>query len=164
MVPERLAGVESDALERAFREHYADLLRLCTLLTGKQEMAEDIVQEAFVRVANRLSSLSNAEARPYLRRIVVNLWKNRLRRLSMERRQRLAPDSGATDPMTVVDTRDEIRQRLLSLSRRQRACLVLRYYEDLPEREVARILRCSVGSVKSQTSRALMNVRREMTK
>jgi RNA polymerase sigma-70 factor (sigma-E family) len=148
-------------LRAAFEEHYTPLLRLCLALTGKRETAEDIVQDAFVRVAPKLSRLHGPEVGPYLRRVVLNVWRSRLRRLRLERRQ---GDVRLREPVSSgLEDRDEIWQALRRLPDRQRACVVLRYYEDLPERRVAEILRCSVGTVKSQTSRALARLREELS-
>lgn len=158
-----LAGAPEvrEALRAAFEEHYAPLLRLCIALSGRVEVAEDIVQDAFVRVAPRVAGLRPDEVGPYLRRVVVNLWKDRLRRFATELkhlRQEPSPPAAAT----TGEDRDAMWRALLRLPTRQRACVVLRYYEDLSEREVAEVLSCSTGTVKSQTSRALSKLRREL--
>jgi RNA polymerase sigma-70 factor (sigma-E family) len=137
------------------------LLRLCVLLSGDRHVAEDIVQDAFVKVAPRLGEVPVEHLGPYLRKVTVNLWKDRLRSLNRERRAR---NQSAVDPFTddvVREDRVSLRAAVLRLPRRQRACLILRYYEDLPEREVASLLGCSIGTVKSQTSRALVRLRKE---
>lgn len=137
------------------------LLRLCVLLSGDRQVAEDIVQDAFVRVAPRIGEVHTEHMASYLRTVAVNLWKNRLRSLARERRAR---DRSAMDPVTDPIGREEgaaLWAAVLRLPKRQRACLVLRYYEDLPEREVASVLGCSIGTVKSQTSRALARLRKE---
>jgi RNA polymerase sigma factor (sigma-70 family) len=69
---------------------------------------------------------------------------------------------GKPSPDLPIEERDAVWQAILRLPARQRACLVLRYYEELTEQETADILRCSVGTVKSQTSRALSRLRREL--
>jgi RNA polymerase sigma-70 factor (sigma-E family) len=129
---------------------------MATLLTGRQEMAEDLVQDAFERAASRLDGLSQAKVRPYLRATVMNLWRNRLRRFAVERRYREVPGQVVSPPF---EDRDELWEAICTLPDRQRACLVLRYYEDLSERDAAAVLGCSVGTVKSQTSRALARLR-----
>ena len=121
-------------------------------------MAEDMVQEAFSQVAPRIEALAPEDVAPYLRRVVINVWKNQRRRLSLERRPH-AHFAEPAPPSLEID--DAIWQRVLRLPSRQRACIVLRYYEDLPEREVARLLRVTIGTVKSQTSRALAKLRKE---
>jgi RNA polymerase sigma-70 factor (sigma-E family) len=145
-------------LRRAFEAHYGDLVRLATLLTRGQDTAEDLVQEAFVRAARRLEDLPEDEARPYLLTTVVNLWRNRLRRLSLESRRGLSPTPA---PGPSLEERDALWQAIIKLPARQRACLVLRYYEDLTEAETATVLGRSIGTVKSQTSRALARLRKE---
>jgi len=97
-----------------------------------------------------------------VRRIAVNVWKNRNRRFRVELRARglvrLPRDGGPS-----AEERDAVWDAIRRLPSRQRACLVLRYYEDLSERETAGVLGCSVGTVKSQTSRALARLRKEFT-
>lgn len=153
------------SLEIAFEQHYLDLLRFCVLMTGTRDVAEDLVQDAFVRCAHRIESLPAPAVGHYLRRTVINLWKNYVRRLATERRirrERASPAEGSTEPAG-PEERDELMAALFKLPRRQRACLVLRFYEDLSEQETARILGCSVGTVKSQTARGLERLRRELT-
>ena len=147
-----------DALRDAFDQHYVSLLKLATALTGRRETAEDVVQDAFVRSAAHLERLPSEAVRPYLRRTVVNLWRNRLRRLAVELRH-LGRDDGSAPSTTSADDRDAVWRALRRLPPRQRACLVLRYYEDLSEREIADVLGCAPGTVKSQTSRGLAKLR-----
>ena len=87
--PRDAATTESptrDALRAAFEEHYLPLLRLCVVLSGRAAVAEDIVQEAFVRLAPRIDRVDRQLVYPYLRQTAMNLWRNRLRRLAVERR------------------------------------------------------------------------------
>jgi RNA polymerase sigma-70 factor (sigma-E family) len=148
------------ALREAFLEHYLPLLRLAALLSQEQHAAEDLVQESFVRAAPRLAALSPEEVRPYLRRTVVNLWKNSQRRASLFGERKLLLDEPGMD----ADPADAelVRGLLLGLAPRQRACLVLRYYEDLTGPQIAEVLGCSEGTVKSQTSKALARLRKEI--
>ena len=140
--------------------HYASLVRVGVLLTSQREQAEDLVQEAFTRAATALDRLPDDEVRPYLRRAVLNLWLNRLRRLRLERRHPIdeMPRNGVS-----FEERDLLWEAVSKLAPRQRACLVLRYYEDLSEPETAQVLGCSVGTVKSQTHKALARLRLEVT-
>jgi RNA polymerase sigma-70 factor (sigma-E family) len=154
--PDRRAPAEE--LRRAFESHYEGLVRLGTLLSGRRELAEDLVQEAFMRAASTIHRLPDDEVRPYLRATVVNLWRNRLRRLALELRHR--EERPEQDLSPAFEERDAMWQAICTLPTRQRACVVLRYYEDLTERETATVLGCSVGTVKSQTSRALSRLRR----
>jgi RNA polymerase sigma-70 factor (sigma-E family) len=153
------SGSMVENLEAAYHAHYVALLRLATLLTTRGDLAEDLVQEAFVKAAGSLARLSLDEAKPYLRTTVLNLWRNRLRRRSLERRQRPGPDVATATPgfEEAAAMWDAVGQ----LPPRQRACLVLRFYEDLPVEETAELLGCSPGTVKSQTSRAIERLRQE---
>lgn len=156
------ARLVSEPLRAAFEEHYAGVVRFCALLSGRRDVAEDLAQEAFVRLAPKMDRLSPEAVSPYVRRIAVNLWKNRLRRLALERQHR---GDEAEQPVASPSTeeRDELMAALRRLPVRQRACLVLRYYEDRTERETAAALGCSVGTVKSQTSKALAKLRKELS-
>ncbi len=156
------AGAE-EAVRDAFERHYAPLLRLCFLLSGRRELAEDLVQDAFVRSIPRIGSLEREAVGPYLRRVAVNLWKNRLRRLAVEARSWTRHEEPSVHP-DVEDPggRDVLWEAVKSLPDRQRACIVLRYWEDLPVAEVAQVLGCSTGTVKSHTSRAVARLRREI--
>jgi RNA polymerase sigma-70 factor (sigma-E family) len=153
-------GVHED-LRAAYEEHYVSLLRLCTLLAGDRDMAEDIVQDAFVKLSPRIAEVSPEQLRPYLRKTVVNVWRNRLRKLIRERRASARSVATSIGDATSPEDRTALRLAVLRLPQRQRACLVLRYYEDLSERDVASLLGCSIGTVKSQTSHALARLRKE---
>jgi RNA polymerase sigma-70 factor (sigma-E family) len=143
-------------LEAAYDAHYLALLRLAVLLTARQEAAEDLVQESFVKAADRIQSLPVGEAKPYLRATLLNLWRNTNRRRAVERRhlQQMQPDRDGSfeDAMVLWDA-------VAKLPPKQRACLVLRFYEDLPVRQTAELLHCSQGTVKSQTSKAIEKLR-----
>ena len=150
-----------EALRIAFEEHYVWLVRLAVLLTGRVDTAEDLVQDAFLRAAPKIESLDSTRVRPYLRIVVMNEWKNRVRRLALERRiaRLLQPTNAQVDG---VDPRGSVWLAILHLPPRQRAAVVLRYYEDLPEREIASVLGCSVGTVKSQLNKAARKLRKEL--
>jgi len=149
-----------EAMRVAFERHYLSLLKLSVALSGRRDTAEDLVQEAFVRSAARITQLEPDEVRPYLRRVVVNLWKNRLRRFATEARNSISLVRPEPESEAPLEERDLLWRAVMRLPSRQRACLVLRFYEDLPEPEVARVLGCSVGTVKSQTSRGLAKLRK----
>jgi RNA polymerase sigma-70 factor (sigma-E family) len=151
-----------EPLEVAFEKHYLPTLRLIVLLSGNPHTAEDVVQEAFVRVADRIASLTLDQAGRYIRRAAINTWKNQLRRLALERRLRGRDYWTSPGQEWPFEDRDALWEAVLRLPNRQRACLVLRYYEDLPERAVAEILHCSVGTVKGHTARALASLRKEL--
>lgn len=154
-----MTRTSGEALREAFQRHQAGLVRMCVLVTGEQDLAEDLVQETFVKAAPAIERLREEEVWPYLRATAMNLWRNRLRRLAVERRPRPWQSNAAAIPF---EERDAVWRAILGLPPRQRACVVLRYYEELTEQETADILRCSVGTVKSQTSRALGRLGREL--
>ncbi|MGC4937131.1 SigE family RNA polymerase sigma factor [Kribbella sp. DT2] len=136
------------------------LLRTAVLLTGDRQAAEDLVQEMFERVYVRWRWIRGAPE-PYARRTLTNLVANRWRRRSRKPETALAegyeiPTPDSTDQYAV---RDQLLTALQELPPRQRAVVVLRYYEDLTELQTAEALGCSVGTVKSQTSRALKKLR-----
>jgi RNA polymerase sigma-70 factor (sigma-E family) len=145
-------------LREAIEQHYTPLLRLAVLLSGSVPAGEDLVQEAFVRSADRLDQLDAGRIRSYLRSAVLNLWRNHLRRLRLQRRHESAAVEGS-EP--VVDERLDLLRAVGSLPYRQRACIVLRFYEGLTERETAEALGCSIGTVKSSTSRGIAKLREE---
>lgn len=149
----------SRAIREAYESHAGALLRLCVLLTGRRDQAEDIVQDAFLRSADALDRLTEEEVGPYLRATAINVWRNKLRRLAIERKLRPRGDRRVE---LAYEERDVLWNAVLRLPDRQRACLVLRFYEDLTERDTARVLGCSLGTVKSQTSRAIAKLRREV--
>jgi RNA polymerase sigma-70 factor (sigma-E family) len=133
------------------------MVRLAYVVTGDASVAEDLAQEAFVRVAGRFTHLRNRDAfGAYLRRALLNLCKNYFRRRDTERRFLSAQtEPGPTHPQEAADTTDAVRSALMSLPVRQRAALALRYFEDLTIEETARALGCRPGTVKSLTSRGL---------
>jgi RNA polymerase sigma-70 factor (sigma-E family) len=151
----------ADALRRAYEHHGARLLRLATLVAGSSDVGEEIMQETFVRAATAFPRLSDEEMGPYLRTVALNVWRNRLRRLALERRVRMPWTTTSMSERSLED-RDVLWRAIRRLPPRQRACLVLRYYEDLSERETATVLRCSVGTVKSLSSRGLARLRKEL--
>jgi RNA polymerase sigma-70 factor (sigma-E family) len=145
----------------AFEENYSSLLRFCSLIAGSGS-AEDLVQECFVRIAPHLTDM-DPEAIPfYLRRTTVNLWKNRIRRTAIERRHRPSPPDVDRGETSSIEERDRLWRELIRLPVRQRACLVLRYYEDRSEKETADILGVTSGTVKVHCARALARLRKEL--
>jgi RNA polymerase sigma-70 factor (sigma-E family) len=148
-----------DAIRLAFDAHYERLFRLALLLTRDRHDAEDIVQDVFVRSGGKLATLPEDEVGPYLRAAVVNGWRTRMRRLRTRARRLpllTTPDRGGVD----LDSAHDLWTLVLTLPPRQRATVVLRYYEDLSEQATAEVLGCSVGTVKSQLSRAIEHLRR----
>ena len=137
-------------------------IRLAYLLTGDRAVAEDLVQEAFVRFVGRFRFLRDPDAfEPYLRRTIMNLSKNHFRRRAIERAyleregQRIEDVSTGPD----VATSDTLRSALLGLPLRQRTAIVLRYYEDLPDATIAELLGCRQATVRSLGARGLEALR-----
>ncbi|MEE6262223.1 SigE family RNA polymerase sigma factor [Plantactinospora sonchi] len=154
--------------EDGFREfvevRYTDLLRTAYLLTGSEHAAEDLVQNALIRAMRRWRDVEEPMA--YVRRIMVNDRLSRWRRIgSRELLAGVIGDWGrgrephARDVADGVVVRDELLGALNGLPARMRAVLVLRYWEDLSEAQIADLLGCSVGTVKSQASRGLARLR-----
>jgi len=142
-------------LERFARDHSGALLRLGLALTGNRHDAEDLVQTALMRTALRWGSVQDPS--PYVRRAMVRLhlnWRVRLRaRLSAEP----LPDLPA--PPVDSDTRLVVWRALAGLPPRQRAVLVLRYYEGVADHEIAALLGCRESSVRSLARRGLAAMR-----
>jgi len=152
-----------DSLEELYIRHAPAGFRLALLLTGDHALAEDLVQDAFVRVVGRLGHVRNAASfDAYLRRTIVNLTKNTWRRRALERTHGPSPARGA-DRIDAADgaivERMELLDGLRSLSERQRTAIVLRFYEDLPEDEIATIMGCPTGTVRSLISRGVAEMR-----
>ncbi|MFF4342842.1 MULTISPECIES: SigE family RNA polymerase sigma factor [Kitasatospora] len=159
-------GASVDQLTDAYRAHYRSLLRLAALLLDDLSSCEDVVQEAFIRVhAARRRVRDPEKTLAYLRQTVVNLSRSTLRRrlLGLRLLPKPMPDmasaeEGAYDALE----RDELKAALRGLQRRQREVLVLRYYADLTEAQVAEVLGISVGSVKAYGSRGIAALRARM--
>jgi RNA polymerase sigma factor (sigma-70 family) len=119
--------------------------------------AEDLVQETLFKVARRWPKVGRMEhPAAYARRVLVNLaLDGSLERSRRQAELNAASPAEAAAPALPLDTHDELHAALVALPPRQRAVLVLRYYLDLPEAEVAAALECSLGTVKSTASRAL---------
>jgi RNA polymerase sigma-70 factor (sigma-E family) len=150
-------------LERFLAEHGERLLRIAIALTGSRSDGEDLFQAALERLLPRWRTIAADAVATYLRRTLYNLaadgWRRRgawRRAFPLLRTQETAP---ATDAMAEVDLRDALVRLLAQLPPRQRAVIVLRYWEQLTEAETASMLGCSAGTVKSATSRALQRLR-----
>ena len=152
-------------LEDLYVRNSPGALRLAYFLTGNPELAEDLVQEAFVRVAGRFRHLRVPDAfDAYLRRTIVNLFTSQMRRAKLERaymaRHGVDPSapSDATDPAA----RDALWRALHTLPERQRAAIVLRFYEDLSETQSAEILHCSPGALNQLVVRGMASLREQI--
>jgi RNA polymerase sigma-70 factor (sigma-E family) len=149
-----------------YQQHAANAVQLAYLLTGNKHLAEDLAQDAFVRLFGRFQDLRRPEAFAfYLRRTVVNLSRDHFRRLQRERalsRRQRSTDAEDDDQLSRIDARNELLHALQGLPPRQRAAVVLRYCESLSEHETAEILETSVGAVNSLVSRGLAALRRQV--
>jgi RNA polymerase sigma-70 factor (sigma-E family) len=149
--------------EQEFRDLYVGrapaLRRTAYLLAGDWHVAEDLVQVAFEKVyAARRRLRHSGAAEAYLRRTLVRVWVDETRRPHRrERPVEQLPEAVVTEPSN--DDRAELLRAMSLVPRRQRACLVLRFYDDLSVTETARLLGCTEGTVKSQTSRGLEALR-----
>ncbi|WP_051711948.1 SigE family RNA polymerase sigma factor [Streptomyces sp. NRRL S-350] len=160
------AGTSEDLLTATYQAHYRSLLRLAALLLDDLSTCEDVVQEAFIRVhAARRRVREPEKTLAYLRQTVVNLSRSTLRRriLGLRLLPKPMPDmasaeEGAYDALE----RDQLKAALRGLQRRQREVLVLRYFVDMTEAQVADTLGISLGSVKAYGSRGLAALRAQM--
>jgi RNA polymerase sigma-70 factor (sigma-E family) len=164
------AGTPRREFEQFVMDRTDQLLRTAYLLAGDLAEAEDLVQETLLRVARRWHKVGAMDhPAAYARRILVNLAID-----GAEQRARRAgelavaatcgvgdqADGRAERDLQAVDTHAALLGALASLPARQRAVIVLRYWEDLPEADVAAILGCSAGTVKSTASRGLARLRK----
>lgn len=160
----RLPGSQADdAFEEFVRGRSTHLFRLALVLTGwDRPAAEDVLQIALERAYRRRRLLfRQGSAEPYVRRVVVNAaidWRRMLRRRA-EQPLDLAAGLAVEDRTGQVGDRDVLVRALAALAPKQRAVLVLRYWEDVPDDEIAATLNCSPGTVRSQASRALARLR-----
>ncbi len=153
--------VESgDRLALLYEHQSLAATRLAYVLTGDGHAAQDIAQEAFVRVGRKLFGLRDPEhSRAYLYRTVVNLCRGRGRRLKVERAALQQIESAPKPPAAGVAEQDEMWRALLDLPLRQRTALFLRYYQDLSEVQAAETLGCSLSALKSLVNRGLKELR-----
>ena len=150
------------SVDELYRAHGEKTLRLAYLLTGDRVVAEDIVQDAFVRLLGRLRSIRDPGAlQAYVSRTVVNLAKNHRRGQARLRSfiERGPGTSSEASLMPDIEAREGLHASLLDLPYRQRAALVLRYCEDLPEAEVAEALGTTPKAVRSLVGRGLATLR-----
>lgn len=139
--------------------------RIARLLTGGAEAAEDLVAEAIARTLPRWRAGSVEDVPAYLRRVVVNLAGQRWRRRSLSaRRDHRAIEwlAAGRDVAAVAVERDRTIRAVMGLPAGRRAIVALRFYDDMTEARIAEVLGISIGTVKSQLSRALEQLRREL--
>ena len=152
---------EATAFTEFMAVRSASLFRTAYLLVGDHQLAQDLLQESLIKTYvawPRLRDVRNAEA--YARRTLVTTaisWRRR--RSFHERPTDVVPDASTPDPVDDVTTHASVVAQLRALPPRQRAAIVLRYYEDLSEAQTAEVMGCSVGAVKSQVSTGLRRLR-----
>lgn len=142
------------SVEDLYERKFAPMVRLARLLVGSPEVAADVVQDAFVHVHLRWKTVRFPEA--YLRQAVVNGCRSHHRRRAVELRAPIA----SSEPSTLQAR--ELLDAIAKLRYRERAALALRFYEDLPDADIAELLGCRVGSVASLVHRALARLRLEI--
>lgn len=145
------ATTASTDLEELYRAHYPAMMRLGYLLTGSNEAAEDLVHDVFLRAAPRLPLEHPAS---YLRAAVVNACRSHHRRVQVARRH-APPPAPLVMPRELVDFRDV----LLGLSLPQRTAVVLRYFCDMADDDIAKVLGCRPATVRSLVQRGLSHLR-----
>ena len=158
---ERAEVGRDEEVASLFRRHYAPMCRLAYVILGDAGAAEEVVMEALVKTFSgwmRIKDLDKSEA--YLKKAVVNGCRSKIRRKTVESRaaevlrSHAQRSSSLPSDADLRETRREVLQAIRTLPERQRAAVVLFYYEDLPEAEIADILQCSIGTVKSQLFKA----------
>jgi RNA polymerase sigma-70 factor (sigma-E family) len=142
---------EEDGFVALYRARYEPMVRLAYLMVGDRAVAEELVQDAFVSVHRSWDRATQPSA--YLRTAVVNQCRSWGRRRTLEVLRRPAPP----DPAVLVA--DELWDVLAGLPPRQRAAIVLRFYEDLPDEEIATLLGCRVPTVRTAIFRGLAKLR-----
>jgi RNA polymerase sigma-70 factor (sigma-E family) len=141
------------------------VLKFAAVLTGDRGLAEDVVQEVLIRASARWQAIESPEA--YVRKMIVNeylTWRRRSWRLVLSGRGSDIDGLATPDPAAGYAEREAMLAELTKLPRRQRAVVVLRYYEDLSDQEIADVLGCTPGTVRGHASRALAALRVELTR
>lgn len=155
------ASVEVPTFDTFVAARSAALLRSAYLLTGEIELAQDLLQTAWSKVWPRWDRvMRGGDPEPYVRRVLyttyASWWR---RRWTGERPTDVLPEAAGADDHALAELRSVLVSALAQLSRRQRAVVVLRYFNDLTEAEIAEALGCSVGSVKTHLFRAMGRLR-----
>lgn len=151
-----------------FAQEGTALVRLARLFTDDRNAAEDLVQEAFIRLHRSVDRIRDPDkAAPYLRSILLNLARDHNRRglMSLRHAEALTPDSSPEAPEDRVILNDQqsmVIEALEDLPPRQRECLLLRFYFDLTEREIGATLQISPNSVKTHCRRGMDSLRKNL--
>jgi RNA polymerase sigma-70 factor (sigma-E family) len=162
-----VGGGRRELLRELYESHALRALRFAFVLTGNQDLAEDLMQEAFTRAFDRAGALHDPAAfGGYLRTTILNLARMRRRRASIERlslTRYARREVAETTNSPAIDERDRLWTALHRLPYRQRAALVLRYYEDLSERDAADVLGVSLAALKGLVARGAKSLRIDLT-
>jgi RNA polymerase sigma-70 factor (sigma-E family) len=152
-----------DALTALYAAHYRKLVRIAALLLDDYSLSEEVVQDAYVKVHASWRRIREPEAaEAYLRTTVLNLARSRLRRrmVAAKHAPKSLPDAPSAEHGALEQLeRDRVIRALHTLPPRQRECLVLRYYADLSEAQIAQTMGISAGAVKSHASRGMNALR-----
>jgi RNA polymerase sigma-70 factor (sigma-E family) len=162
---ERISEEEKLRVEELYADHAQGAVRLAYLLVGDQETAHDIVQEAFLRAFGRFADMRKPDSFPfYLKATIVNLTRKHLKRRGLERLyvERFRTRSSDSTASPDVEQREIVTQALLRVPERQRAALVLHYYEDLSEYQVADLLGVSQQAARSLVARGRKALREQL--
>lgn len=164
--PRRLKDVADSGFAAFVADRQAALLRLAMVLTGDAVLSQDIVADVLSRAFERWPRIAQTEQPyAYVRRMVINehvSWRRRLRRFAFGF-DREFPQPLADDPATAHAERDAMLRRLASLPPKQRAVIVLRFYDGLSDAEIAAAMHCAESTVRSNIARALAALRIELT-
>jgi RNA polymerase sigma-70 factor (ECF subfamily) len=157
--------VAEGELERLYRLHHAGLFRLALVLTGDPRLADDLTQEAFARLARQRAWPRTGAELAYLRRTVVNLSHSHFRRVALARRHP-AERERSWDVTAEAGTARALQRRVAACVRtlpgRQRECVVLHYYLNLTDTQIAAVLGIAPGTVKSMLHRARAALARQL--
>jgi RNA polymerase sigma-70 factor (sigma-E family) len=154
MMAEAVTTRDDDEFVALYRDRYEAMVRLAYLMTGSRAIAEELVQDAFVSVHRSWARATQPSA--YLRASVVNACRSWGRRRTLELVRKPPPP----DAPTLVA--DEMWDVLQTLPDRQRTAIVLRFYEDLPDEEIAAVLGCKVATVRTAVFRGLEKLRKQV--
>lgn len=161
-------AARDETIALLFDQHYPRLRSIAYALLGDAQAAEEVASDVFVKAFSGWRRFRTVEYPPsYLRQMVVNACRGRIRRQRIELRVNAISHRMQQSDPTSVETSSVLDQPVLDavrrLPERQRACVVLRYLEDMSEAQVAQILDCSAGTVKSQLSKARARLQKELS-
>jgi RNA polymerase sigma factor (sigma-70 family) len=162
---ERISEESKPRVEELYATHAQGAVRLAYLLVGNQEVAQDIAQEAFLRTFGRFADMRKPNSfSGYLRATIVNLTRKHFRRRGLERLyiERLRARPAQSVAPVDLEQREIVAQALLKVPERQRAALVLHYYEDLSEYQVADLLGVSEQAARSLVARGRKTLREQL--